>query len=136
MSCPQDMTGDGMHHSPHKRRGAGGDNSSSRVGNRKALQVSTRSYAASGNLKSLNCSRRTFLLNFPTLVFGTESMNTMSSGRYILLNLGATSANGRSCHFGCATAITAASMTLGCDMIAFSRSWLEIHSPPLLTRSL
>ena len=37
---------------------------------------------------------------------------------------------------GVRTAMTAASSTLGWPMMAFSKSWLEIHSPPLLTRSL
>src|SRR5680860_1433701 len=47
-----------------------------------------------------------------------------------------TTANGRSCHLGWGTAITAASATASCPMRAFSSAWELIHSPPDLTRSL
>ena len=47
-----------------------------------------------------------------------------------------TTASGRSSHFGCGMAITAASSTAGWFMSAFSRATELIHSPPDLTRSL
>ena len=45
-------------------------------------------------------------------------------------------ASGRSSHFSCRAAITAASLTAGWPMSAFSRSTELIHSPPDLIRSL
>src|SRR4030095_4905490 len=94
-----------------------------------------------------NCTRNSFLSNFPTLVLGTDSINTTSSGSHqratrgrrnwstsslvsVPLNcgLGTTQAKGRSCHFGCGTAITAASRTRGCGMMATSRYKTRYHS--------
>src|SRR5258707_14491126 len=46
-----------------------------------------------------------------------------------------TRARGRSCHFGCGTAMTAASRIAECPTNAFSRSTELIHSPPDLIRS-
>ncbi len=109
--------------------------------------------ATSGRTWSLKRSRRIFLSNLPTDVLGTSSMKTTSSGSHHLATLpsrkfrmssrdrvtparGTTQASGRSSHFGCATAITAASATSGWDMISPSSSTLEIHSPPDLTKSL
>src|ERR1700704_3959360 len=80
-------------------------------------------------------------------------MNTTSSGSHHLATLSVshssnssfdssspgfttTHASGRSDHFGCGTPMTAASATLGCPMMAFSRSTDEIHSPPDLMTSL
>ena len=99
------------------------------------------------------CARRTFLSNLPTLVLGTSAMNVQRSGSQNLAvrsasqlrnsaavtaesDLRTTHASGRSSHFGCGIAITAASATFGCAMIMFSRSTDEIHSPPDFTRSL
>src|SRR5439155_9247041 len=104
-------------------------------------------------VQPLKRSRSTFLPTFPTLVFGTASMSTTSSGsanfasrgrRYstisrgssVMPGLGTTQARGRSTHFGCGTAMTAASSTLGWSMIIVSTSMDEIHSPPDLMRSL
>src|SRR6266852_5968482 len=100
-------------------------------------------------------ARKTFLSNLPTEVLGTSSMNRTSSGSHHLatlsrrksmisscvtlpLNSGLATAyaTGRSSHFGCARPITAASRIFGCDMIAFSSSTEEIHSPPDLMTSL
>src|ERR1700674_3001382 len=100
-------------------------------------------------------ARSTFLSNLPTEVLGTSSMNRTSSGSHHLATLslrksitsswvtwplnsglGTAYAMGRSSHFGCARPMTAASMILGCDMIAFSSSTDEIHSPPDLMTSL
>ncbi len=90
--------------------------------------------------------------NLPTLVFGTASISTTSSGsaqraslsrRYSMISCGSTvtpgfgttQASGRSTHLGCGTAMTAASRTLGWPMIMLSTSIEEIHSPPDLIRS-
>src|SRR5437762_2354492 len=51
-------------------------------------------------------------------------------------SLRTTHATGRSDHFGCETATTAASFTAGWPIRAFSISTELIHSPPLLIRSL
>ena len=59
-----------------------------------------------------------------------------SSAVAVAPGLSTTQASGRSDHFGCGTAITAASATAGWPMIAFSRSTELIHSPPDLIRSL
>src|SRR4030095_11842547 len=47
-----------------------------------------------------------------------------------------THASGRSTQVGCGTATTAASRTCGWAIIMFSRSTLEIHSPPDLMHFL
>src|SRR5262249_11226269 len=103
-------------------------------------------------VQPLKRSRRTFLSNLPTLVFGTTSMSTTSSGNAhfaslgrrksrispgstVIPGLGTTQASGRSTHRGWGTAMTAASSTFGCPMIIVSTSIEEIHSPPDLMRS-
>src|SRR5690606_30925667 len=108
---------------------------------------------AVGSWWSAKRSRRSFLENLPTLVFGISSMKTTSSGSHHLATLSArysrsaslvssshsrttTQASGRSAHFGWGTPITAASATAGWPMISFSRSTDEIHSPPDLMTSL
>ena len=59
----------------------------------------------------------------------------ISRGSSVTPGLGTTQASGRSTHFGCGTAMTAASRTLGWPMIIVSTSMDEIHSPPDLMRS-
>src|SRR3954465_358807 len=94
----------------------------------------------------LKRSRRVFLENFPTDVFGTSSMNSTRSGTHHFAtrslrnsrsasasssapSSATTQASGRSPHFSSGTPMTAASTTWGWAMISFSRSTEEIHSP-------
>ena len=65
-----------------------------------------------------------------------QEVDQLGSRDVAALSRGTTQASGRSAHFGCGTAMTQASATAGWPTSAFSRSMLEIHSPPLLTRSL
>src|SRR5438034_5489265 len=48
---------------------------------------------------------------------------------------GTTHASGRSTHLGCGTAMTAASRTLGCDMIMFMSHRSEEHTSELQSHS-
>src|SRR3979490_1380791 len=102
---------------------------------------------------SVSLLRRTFLSNFPTLVLGTSSTNANSSGSHHLAtrprrcssrssavvlapSRSTTQHRGRSAQRSSGLAITAASITSGCDMTSFSSSTEEIHSPPDLITSL
>src|SRR5262249_15524648 len=104
------------------------------------------------SLKSLSCSRSAFLRNLPAAVRGIAWRKMNASGSQNFANSGSrysrsssgvafapsrstTHATGRSSHFGCLTATTAASFTAGWPISAFSRSTELIHSPPLLIRS-
>src|SRR6266850_1622605 len=108
---------------------------------------------AQGNVKPLSCSRSADLRNFPVAVRGICVRKTKASGSQNLAKRGSsqersspsealapslrtTHATGRSDHFGCETATTAASFTAGWPIRAFSISTELIHSPPLLIRSL
>ena len=99
-----------------------------------------------------NCSRNSVFLNFPTLVRGIISTNTMESGSCHFAKVTArcclsssavaecpgfntTAASGRSCHFGCGNPTTHASFTAGCPIKQFYRSTELIHSPPDFTKS-
>ena len=91
-------------------------------------------------------------MNLPTAVFGISSTNSKRSGIQnfahcpercsrscssvaLWPSFKTTTASGRSAHFSCGIAITAASATAGCPMILFSSSTDEIHSPPDLITS-
>src|SRR5215472_9312330 len=99
-----------------------------------------------------NCSRNAVFLNLPTDVRGISATNTNASGSCHLANdfakcahsssgvadapsFNTTAASGRSCHFGCGTPMTAASLTAGCPISVFSKSTELIHSPPDFTKS-
>ena len=88
----------------------------------------------------------------PTAVFGISSTNSNVSGSQNLAKFGARNSRsssavavlpsrqtqtaiGRSSHFSCGIAITAASAIAGWAIRAFSRSTDEIHSPPDLITS-
>jgi hypothetical protein len=88
----------------------------------------------------------------PTAVFGISGTNSYASGSHHFAKFGARNsrsssgvavapsrstqtASGRSSHFSCGIAITAASAIDGCAIRAFSRSTDEIHSPPDLITS-
>src|SRR6267143_1063760 len=108
---------------------------------------------ATANVKPLSCSRSADLRNFPVAVRGICVRKTKASGSQNLAKRGSsqersspseavapslrtTHATGRSDHFGCETATTAASFTAGWPIRAFSISTELIHSPPLLIRAL
>ena len=100
------------------------------------------------------CCRMTFLSNLPTLVLGISDTRAIASGNQKRGNFGARcwrtscsempssrpcgtmTANGRSPHFSSGRATNAVSRMLVCDKSVFSSSTEEIHSPPLLIRSL
>ncbi|OLT04022.1 hypothetical protein BJF90_24215 [Pseudonocardia sp. CNS-004] len=94
-----------------------------------------------------------FLSYLPTLVLGTSGTNRNVSGIQNLMkpsasrwsrssssvsevSVGTTHASGRSSHVASSMPTTVASATFGCSMREFSRSIVEIHSPPDLIRSL
>src|SRR5262249_15323207 len=104
------------------------------------------------HFQSANWSRSAVFLNLPTLVRGIASTKTnasgtchlakdcrkklrRSSGAAVAPSFSTTTASGRSCHFGCGTPTTQASLTAWCPIKAFSRSTELIHSPPDFTRS-
>src|SRR5260221_66906 len=109
-------------------------------------------YCPYSHFQSANCCRNSTFLNFPTLVRGIASTNTIESGNCHFANVAAkycrnsstvaecpvfktTAASGRSCHFGCGSPTTHASFTAGCPIKQFSRSTELIHSPPDFTKS-
>src|SRR5207244_13292310 len=109
--------------------------------------------ARPSSVPSLRLVRRTFLSNLPTLVLGISARNANSSGSHHLAtrprrcstmsaavveapSRTTTQHSGRSAQRSSGLAITAASITSGCDMTSFSSSTDEIHSPPDLIMSL
>src|SRR5215472_1025132 len=105
------------------------------------------------HFQSANLFLSSAFSSFPVEVCGRLFTNTKSSGSCHFANLelrnshscsavtwapsfNVTTARGRSCHFGCCTAITPASRTAGWLISVFSRSTELIHSPPDFTRSL
>src|SRR5712692_7190308 len=106
-----------------------------------------------GSRYSRYFSRSADLRNLPVEVRGMASMNSNASGTQYECTRPArnprsssalarapsrstTTARGRSTHFGCDTATTAASFTAGWPIRAFSTATELIHSPPDLIRSL
>ena len=97
--------------------------------------------------QSLNFSRSLLFISFPVEVCGSSATITNASGTChgakvcfrkernsqgstVRFSFRTTRARGRSCHFGCGTAMTAASRIAGCPTNAFSRSTELIHSRP------
>src|SRR5260370_13326374 len=102
--------------------------------------------------QSLNSSRNLLFSSFPVEVCGSSATTTNASGTChgakvccrkernsqgstVRFSFRTTRARGRSCHFGCGTAMTAASRIAACPTNAFSTSTELIHSPPDLIRS-
>ena len=81
------------------------------------------------------CCRNTNASGSQNLAKRGSSQARSSSSLAFAPSLKTTHATGRSDHFSCGTATTAASLTAGWPISAFSTSTELIHSPPLLIRS-